>query len=169
MTETEIIREAGEADLPAILAIYNDAVRHTTAIWNDVIVDLDNRRQWMAERQGKGYPVLVAVRAGQAIGYASYGDWRPHDGYRHTREHSIYVEASARGQGIGKRLLAALIDTARENRVHVLIGCIEAEHHGSIALHQSLGFRTVGTFTEVGQKFGRWLDLVCLERVIAED
>lgn len=166
MAEAEMIREAGEADLPAILAIYNEAVRHTTAIWNDVIVDLDNRRQWMAERQGRGYPVLVAVRDGQTIGYASYGDWRPHDGYRHTREHSIYVDASARGRGTGKRLLQALIDKARENRVHVLIGCIEAENKGSIALHQSLGFRTVGTFTEVGQKFDRWLDLACLELVL---
>lgn len=166
MTEADIIREAGEADLPAILAIYNDAVRDTTAIWNDVIVDLDNRRQWMAERQAKGYPVLVAVRDGKTIGYASYGDWRPHDGYRHTREHSIYVDAPARGTGTGKRLLSALIARARDNNVHVLIGCIEAENRGSIALHQSLGFRTVGTFTEVGQKFGRWLDLACLELVL---
>lgn len=166
MGSAAIIREAGERDLPAILAIYNDAVRETTAIWNEVIVDLDNRRQWMLERQGKNYPVLVAEIDGQTVGYASYGDWRPHDGYRHTREHSIYVDKALRGRGIGKAMLKALTGEARSRGVHVLIGCIEAENAGSIALHQSLGFRHVGTFRQVGQKFGRWLDLACLELVL---
>lgn len=161
-----LIREAGEADLPAILEIYNDAVRETTAIWNEVIVDLDNRRRWMMERQGRGFPVLVAELDGETVGYASYGDWRPHDGYRHTREHSIYVLKTCRGQGIGKRLLEALVDAARARGVHVLIGCIEAGNEASIALHTRLGFRHVGTFRQVGQKFGRWLDLACLERVL---
>lgn len=160
------IREATDRDLGAILDIYNDAVRETTAIWNDVLVDIENRRQWMTERQGRGFPVLVAELEGRTIGYASYGDWRPHDGYRHTREHSIYVEKTVRGKGIGKMLLAALVEKARSGGVHVLIGCIEAENRGSIALHQSLGFRHVGTFKEVGQKFGRWLDLACLELVL---
>nr|WP_316653206.1 N-acetyltransferase family protein [uncultured Gellertiella sp.] len=166
MDATFFIREATPGDIPAILAIYNDAVRETTAIWNDVIVDFDNRRRWMEERQARAYPVLVAERDGRAVGYASYGDWRPHDGYRHTREHSIYVDSANRGRGIGKALLAALIDAARAQGVHVLIGCIEAENTGSIALHRSLGFREVGTFREVGQKFGRWLDLACLELVL---
>ena len=160
------IRDAGEADLEAILSIYNDAVRDTTAIFNEVIVDLDNRRQWMAERQGRGYPVIVAVHEGRTVGYASYGDWRPHDGYRYTREHSIYVEKSCRGLGIGKTLLAALIERAREAKVHVLVGCIEASNEGSIILHERLGFRHVGTFREVGRKFDRWLDLACLELVL---
>ncbi len=166
MTNAVIIRDAVEKDLPAILDIYNDAVRETTAIWNEVIVDLDNRRQWMQDRQGRGFPVLVAERDGETIGYASYGDWRPHDGYRHTREHSIYVLKTCRGAGIGKMMLKALIEQAREKGVHVLVGCIEAGNTGSIALHTSLGFRHVGTFRQVGQKFGRWLDLACLELVL---
>lgn len=166
MAEGLVFRDAGEADLAAILSIYNDAVRDTTAIFNEVIVDLDNRREWMAERQGRGYPVLVAVNEGQTVGYASYGDWRPHDGYRHTREHSIYVDKSCRGLGIGKKLLAALIERARSSGVHVLVGCIEASNAGSIRLHESLGFRNVGTFREVGRKFDRWLDLACLELVL---
>lgn len=161
-----IIREATEADLPAILDIYNDAVRDTTAIWNEVIVDLDNRRQWMADRQGRGFPVLVAELDGRTVGYASYGDWRPHDGYRHTREHSIYVDKTCRGQGLGRLLLESLVAAARDKGVHVLIGCIEAGNEGSIALHTRLGFRHVGTFRQVGQKFGRWLDLACLELVL---
>jgi phosphinothricin acetyltransferase len=166
MTDALNIRDAGEADLGAILSIYNDAVRDTTAIFNEVIVDLDNRRQWMADRQGRGYPVIVAEVDGRTVGYASFGDWRPHDGYRHTREHSIYVDEAWRGRGIGKALLAALIERARAARVHVLVGCIEAGNTGSIGLHQSLGFRHVGTFREVGRKFDRWLDLACLELVL---
>lgn len=160
------IRDANEADLAAILAIYNDAVRDTTAIFNETIVDLDNRRQWMAERQGQGLPVIVAVHEGLTAGYASYGPWRPHDGYRLTREHSVYVEKSCRGLGIGKALLEALIARARASGVHVLVGCIEAGNEGSIGLHESLGFRHVGTFREVGRKFDRWLDLACLELVL---
>lgn len=160
------IRDANEADLAAILAIYNDAVRDTTAIFNETIVDLDNRRQWMAERQGQGLPVIVAVHEGLTAGYASYGPWRPHDGYRLTREHSVYVEKSCRGLGIGKALLEALIARARASGVHVLVGCIEAGNAGSIGLHESLGFRHVGTFREVGRKFDRWLDLACLELVL---
>lgn len=160
------IRDAGEADLPAILEIYNDAVRETTAIWNEILVDIENRRAWMGDRQGRGYPVIVAVRDGETVGYASYGDWRPHDGYRHTREHSIYVRKDCRGGGIGKGLLEALVSRARQGGVHVLIGCIEAGNEASVGLHARLGFRHVGTFRQVGQKFGRWLDLACMELVI---
>ena len=79
-----LIRDAVEADLPAILEIYNDAVMNSTAIWNEIVVDLDNRKTWLAARRAKGFPVLVAERDGVVLGYASYGDWRAFDGYRHT-------------------------------------------------------------------------------------
>ena len=157
------IRDAGEADLPAIMEIYNDAVANTTAIWNDTVVDLDNRRAWLAARRERGFPVLVALRGRQVTGYASYGDWRAFDGYRHTVEHSVYVRGDARGTGTGKRLMIALIERASFNGVHVMIAGIEAENLASIRLHEKLGFRTVGRFSEVGIKFGRWLDLTCME------
>ena len=157
------IRDAGEADLPAIMEIYNDAVANTTAIWNDTVVDLDNRRAWLAARRERGFPVLVALRGRQVTGYASYGDWRAFDGYRHTVEHSVYVRGDARGTGTGKRLMAALIERASFNGVHVMIAGIEAENLASIRLHEKLGFRVVGRFSEVGIKFGRWLDLTCME------
>ncbi|WP_242221372.1 GNAT family N-acetyltransferase [Shinella zoogloeoides] len=157
------IRDATEADLPGVMDIYNDAVAHTTAIWNEAVVDLDNRKAWFAARRERGFPVLVAVRGRQVIGYASYGDWRAFDGYRHTVEHSVYVHKDARGTGTGKRLLKALIDRAGFNGVHVMIAGIEAENTASIRLHETLGFRVVGRFSEVGIKFGRWLDLTCME------
>ena len=157
------LRDATVEDLPGIMDIYNDAVLNTTAIWNEIVVDLDNRKEWFKARKDRGFPVIVAVMDGQVTGYASYGDWRAFDGYRHTREHSIYVHKDARGLGLGKQLMQALIDHARSNDVHVLIGAIESENLASIRLHEAMGFRIAGRFSEVGTKFGRWLDLTCME------
>lgn len=163
MTSPLIIRDATEADLPAIRDIYNHAVEHTTAIWNEVLIDLDNRRVWLELRRAKGFPVLVAERDGRIAGYASYGDWRAFDGYRHTVEHSVYVDKDCRGGGIGKALMQALVEKARAGNVHVMIAAIEAENQASIALHERLGFTLVGIHREVGTKFGRWLDLAMME------
>ncbi len=167
MTTPILLRDAVEADLVAIRDIYNHAVEHTTAIWNETLVDIDNRRQWWGARIAKGYPVLVAERDGQVAGYASYGDWRAFDGYRHTVEHSVYVDKDARGAGIGELLMRGLIERAAAGKIHVMIAGIEAENVASIRLHEKLGFRSVGTFSEVGIKFGRWLDLTCMELRVA--
>jgi phosphinothricin acetyltransferase len=161
MTEI-LVRDATEADLPIILEIYNDAVANTTAIWNDVLVDLPNRKEWFAARKARGFPVLVAETDGQVAGYASYGDWRAFDGYRHTVEHSVYVHREARGGGIGRMLMQELIARAASNGVHVMIAAIESENAASIRLHEKLGFHVAGKFSEVGIKFGRWLDLTCM-------
>lgn len=163
MDQAVLIRPAAEADLSAILAIYNDAVLHTTAIWNETPVDLDNRRAWFEGRIARNQPVLVAEVAGEVVGYASYGDWRAFEGFRQTQEHSVYVRTDRKGKGTGAQLMKSLIETATQRGVHVLIGCIEAENAASIRLHEKLGFRFVGRFGEVGQKFGRWLDLTCME------
>jgi L-amino acid N-acyltransferase len=160
---TITIRDATEADLPVIMEIYNDAVLNTTAIWNDNIVTLANRQDWFAARMARGFPILVAEVDGRLSGYASYGDWRPFEGFRHTVEHSVYVHKEARGHGLGKRLMQALIERAKVGDIHVMVGCIEANNDASIRLHEKLGFRTTGTFLEVGTKFGRWLDLTCME------
>lgn len=163
MTAELLIRDATEADLPAILDIYNDAVANTTAIWNDTLVDLANREDWFSTRRARGFPVLVAEQNGVIAGYAAYGDWRAFEGFRHTVEHSVYVEKDHRGGGIGRLLMQALVAKAREGGVHVMIACVETGNQASIRLHQSLGFRVAGQFSEVGTKFGRWLDLTCLE------
>ncbi|POO56342.1 GNAT family N-acetyltransferase [Agrobacterium rosae] len=160
---TTELRDATVDDLPGIMEIYNDAVLNTTAIWNEILVDLENRKEWFKVRKDRGFPVIVAIKDGAVAGYASYGDWRAFDGYRHTREHSIYVHKNARGAGLGKLLMQALIDHAKTNDVHVLIGAIESENTASIRLHETLGFRVAGRFSEVGTKFGRWLDLTCME------
>lgn len=160
---TLIVRHATENDLQGILEIYNDAVANTLAIFNETLVDLDNRKAWYVQRMSAGFPILVAERHGQVVGYASYGDWRAFEGFRHTREHSVYVRSDVRGGGIGRALMVELIEEAKRNKVHVLIAAIEGSNHASIRLHENLGFTHNGRFTEVGQKFGKWLDLVCMQ------
>lgn len=160
------IRFANEADLPALLAIYNDAVENTLAIWNETLVDLENRREWLENRNRDGFPVLVAEREGQVTGYASYGPFRPFEGFRHSSELSVYVANDARGGGIGRALLAKLVEEARERKVHVLVAGIEAGNAASIALHKSQGFEEGGTLKQVGRKFGRWLDLTFMQKIL---
>jgi phosphinothricin acetyltransferase len=163
MTQATLVRDAIEADLADIRDIYNHAVEHTTAIWNETVVDLDNRIEWFRMRQARGFPVLVAEKDGKIAGYASYGDWRAFEGFRHTVEHSVYVEKDHQGAGIGRLLMTALMERAGQNGIHVMIAGIEAGNVASIALHEKLGFRNGGTFNEVGTKFGRWLDLTFME------
>lgn len=158
------IRDAHPADAEAITAIYNDAVLHTTAIWNDVPVDVANRLAWIADRKEQGYPVLVAVNENNVVtGYASFGDWRAWGGYRYTVEHSVYVRDHQRGCGIGEALMIKLIERARENGKHVLVAGIEASNIGSIRLHEKLGFESAGLIRQVGAKFDKWLDLAFMQ------
>ena len=158
-----MIRNATPDDAPAIAAIYNDAVRTTTAIWNEAEVNGKNRIDWMVARQEAGFPVLVLEEAGKVVGYASYGPFRAFDGYRGTVEHSVYVRADLRGGGRGKMLLQALIRHARGQGLHVMVAAIEAGNAASLVVHQRLGFEAVGLMPQVGQKFGRWLDLLLLQ------
>lgn len=158
-----LIRDATPADAAAIAAIYNHAVRTTTAIWNETEVDAGNRRDWLSARQAAGFPVLVAETAGEVGGYGSFGDWRAFDGYRHTVEHSLYVAPDRRGRGIGRALLSALIASARTSGKHVMVAGIAADNAASLALHARLGFTETGRMPQVGTKFGRWLDLVFLQ------
>jgi L-amino acid N-acyltransferase len=163
---TVIVRPATEADLAAIVAIYNDAVVNTTAIWNDAIVDVDNRKVWFDGRQKLGYPVLVAEEEGAIVGYGSFGDFRAFDGYRFSVEHSVYVAEGVRRRGVASALLVALIEKAKEIGKHVMIGGIASDNAASLALHAKLGFMETGRMPEVGFKFGRWLDLVFVQKTL---
>lgn len=170
MKSPPTIRPARESDLPAILGIYNDAVENTTAIWNETPADLANRRSWFLERTGKGFPVLVAERRIEneqgVIGYGTFGEFRPHEGYRVTVEHSVYVAKDARGQGAGEALLSALIAEAQRMKKNNMIGGIDAANGPSIALHVKFGFEEVGRMPGVGTKFGKPLDLLLLQKVL---
>lgn len=165
-----IIRAAVPADLPQILAIHNEAIVNTTANWDENEVDLDNRQQWFEAQQRAALPVLVADIDGLVAGYAYYGPWRPRTGYRHTMENTVYVHVDHHGRGIGNVLLTALVEHARrDTAVRSLIAAIEASNTASIALHAKHGFAEVGRFPQVGVKFGRWLDLVCMQLTVDFD
>src|SRR5471032_2834380 len=161
---TYLIRDALAADLADILAIYNDAVLNTTAIWNEQPADLANRQAWFQARQTQAYPILVVVdAANDVLGYSSFGDWRPFDGFRHTVEHSVYVRADQRGNGLGPLLMKALIERARTCEKHMMVAAIESGNAASIHLHERLGFAITGQMPQVGTKFGRWLDLTFMQ------
>lgn len=160
------VRDATEADLPAILAIHNDVLTTSTAIFSEIPATLEDRLQWFRTRRGLGYPVLVAEDASGIVGFASFGDFRSWPGYRHTIEHSVHIRADARGRGVGTELVTALLDRAIALGKHVMVAGVDAENVGSIHMHERLGFRRAGTLHQVGCKLGRWLDLTFLERVL---
>jgi phosphinothricin acetyltransferase len=157
------IEHASEHDLAAIVAIYNDAIATSTAVFSDQPVTIEHQREWLALRRERGYPVLVAREQGALVAFASYGDFRPWPGYRFTVEHSVYVTAAMRRRGIARRLVSELIASAREDGKHAMIAGIDAENDASLRLHSGLGFEQVGRLSEVARKFDRWLDLVFME------
>lgn len=162
-----LIRDAQAGDAAGIAAIYNYAVTQTLAIWNERTVDTRDREAWIAARQAQGYPVLVAVDDEDGIlGYASFGDWRAFEGFRHTVEHSVYVRLDCHGKGLGRALLTALIERARQAGKHVMVAGIEAGNEASIHLHKGCGFVQTALMPQVGTKFGRWLDLAFLQLML---
>ncbi|MDF7680875.1 GNAT family N-acetyltransferase [Enterobacteriaceae bacterium ESL0689] len=158
------IRYACKEDCATIAEIYNHAVLHTATLWSEITVDSENRIAWLEARQQAGFPVLVSEQNGVVTGYASFGPWRAFDGFRHTVEHSVYVHPDFQGKGTGRALLMALIDEARQQNKHVMVAAIEAQNHASLHLHQTLGFVVSGQMSQVGTKFGRWLDLTFMQR-----
>lgn len=158
-----IIRDATELDVPTLTAIHNDAIVTTTAIWDETPVEVHERAAWLAERQGAGFPVLVAEIDGAVGGYTTYGQWRPKSGYRLTVEESVYVLPSHRGLGLASSLVDASISHAREHGFHQMMAMIESGNELSIALHARRGFEVVGQMDQVGRKFDRWLDLTVMQ------
>ena len=134
-----MIRDATQNDLPAIRDIYNDAVLNTTAIWNEQPADLGNRQAWFSARHALGYPILVSVENGEVTGYASFGDWRPFEGFRYSVEHSVYVRSDQRGKGPGPLLMEASSDRARARAKHVMVAAIESGNRAATRLHERRG------------------------------
>ena len=158
------VRDATEEDLPGILAIYNDVIATSTAIYTESPVTLADRADWMRARREQGYPVLVTEDETGITGYGAFGDFRAWPGYRHTVEHSVHVRADRRAHGIGAAIVAELLRRASAMKKHVMIAGVDADNIASLRLHERLGFEKVAHFREVGWKFGRWLDLVFLQR-----
>lgn len=160
------IRSAQSTDLAAIQKIMNHAIRHTTAIYDYTERSDEYMQQWFANKASLKFPVIVVELNQEVVGFGTFGAFRPHDGFLHTVEHSLYVNESYQGKGFGKLLLKALIQAATENGKHSMIGGIDGANTGSIALHEKCGFREAGRLKEAGFKFDRWLDLVFMELIL---
>ncbi len=151
----------------AILELLNDAIVNSTAVYDYRPRPPAAMAPWFAAKREHGFPVLgLEDDDGRLLGFASYGSFRAWPAYHYTVEHSIYVHRDHRGQGHARRLLSALIDAARQRERHVLIGAIDADNAASLALHRSLGFETCGSIRHAGYKFGRWLDLVFVQKLL---
>jgi phosphinothricin acetyltransferase len=160
------IRDATIDDLPGLLAIYNDVLATSTAIYAEQPVTLEERTAWWTLRTTQGYPVLVALDDAGVAGFASFGDFRAPPGYRFTVEHTVHVRADRRGQGVGNALMAPLLARAAAAGKHVVIAGVDADNQSSLRFHERLGFERVAHFRQVGFKFGRWLDLIFLQRFL---
>ena len=169
MKVTPIVHEATERDLAAILAIYNEVIATSTAVYSLEPVTVEERQTWFRSRCSMGFPVLVALDSANndVLGFASFGEWRgAWPGYRYTVEHTVHVRHDVRGQGVGRALVEDLFPRALALGKHVMIGGIDAANDASIRFHERLGFERVAHFHEVGHKFGRWLDLVFMQRFL---
>ena len=160
------VRPAIEEDLPSMLEIYNEAVLNTTASYDYEPRTLEHRQQWFEERRREGYAVFVAEDGGRIVGWSALNPFHARVGYRFTAENSIYVAADARGRGIGKKLLAPLLEAARVRGLHAIIAAIDSDNQASIRLHERFGVEKVGHFKQTGFKFGRWLDVVYMEKLL---
>jgi L-amino acid N-acyltransferase len=158
-----MISHATRQDLPEILAIYNEVIRNSTAVYTEIELTPERGEAWYEAKIAGGYPLLVAQDASGITGFGSFGEFRAWPCYRYSVEHSVHVRVDCRGLGIGRHMVTELMSRASAMQKHVMIAGIDADNTASIKLHQSLGFTNVGHFQEVGFKFGRWLDLVFLE------
>jgi len=159
------VRRAEDRDAEAIRLIYNHEVEHSTVTFDLVARTAEEQAEWMDQHRG-ALAALVAEVDGEVVGFASLSAYRPKPAYRTTVEDSIYVAESARGLGVGRLLLAELVQTATASGFHTVMAHIVGGHEASIALHRDCGFEVVGTQREVGRKFGTWLDVVMMQRVL---
>ena len=161
------ISDAGPADLPAITAIYAHHVLHGTGTFEEEPPAEAEMAERIARVQEGGWAWLVAEQDGEILGFAYLSQFRPLSAYRFAGEDSVYVRNDIRGQGVGKALVAALLERAEAagfRQIFAVIG--DSENVGSIGLHISLGFRQVGVMRSAGVKFGRWLDVVIMQRAV---
>jgi len=167
MNSTQRVHCTHERHAPAILAIFNEAIVNSTALYDYQPRPLESMKAWFDTKQLGNFPVIgLEDSQGQLLAFGSYGTFRAWPAYKYTAEHSVYVHRDHRGRGLGLEVMRALIESARQRDLHALVGGIDATNTASIALHQRLGFQHVGTLPQVGFKLGRWLDLALYQLLL---
>lgn len=161
-----MIRPAAEADIPGILAIWNPVIRDTTITFTPVEKTAVDLARMLADRAAAGFGFLVATDDRGVTGFATYGAFRSGPGYARSCEHSILLHPRAQGRGIGRTLIGAVCDHARSRGAHAMIGAVSGENTAGIAFHTAMGFAETGRLPSVGWKFGRWIDLVLMQKFL---
>ena len=164
MGDTQI-RLATEADLAAVHDIYNHYVLHSVCTYQDEVEPLSVRQAWFAAR-GPEHPVTVAELDGEIVGWGALSRFHARSAYRRTVENAVYVRHDRHRRGVGVALMVDLIDRAKALGHHTIVALVDAEQAGSVALHERLGFERAGRLRQAGFKFGRWLDVVYLQRMV---
>lgn len=165
-----LVRPATPEDMDQVQSIYAYYVTRTAASFEEEVPSVAEMRRRRDEVVARNLPYLVAVEDGEVLGYTYAGPWRPRSAYRYTVEDSIYVAPFVQRRGVGKALLGTLIDCCADLGYRRMIAVIgDSANQGSIGLHRSLGFRQEGVLRGVGLKFGRWVDVVIMHRVLGDD
>lgn len=165
-TQRFTIVAASPALAPGVADIYNRAIETSTATFDMTPRTLEEQLEWVAEHSG-AHPAIVAVSAdGTVAGFASLSPYRPRPAYSTTVENSVYVAEEFQRRGLGRMLLNETLVLAAAHGFHAVIARIAGGNEGSVALHEACGFEMIGTEREVGRKFGRWLDVVCMQKLI---
>lgn len=157
------IRPYKTDDTQAILDIVNHNILHSTSLYDYNIRSYEQQKTILEEKINKNFPVIVAELDGIVVGFGMYSEFRFREAYQFTVEHSVYVCEDFHGNGVGKQLLQELINLARKQKIHTMIGVIDSENQGSVVFHEKFGFKTVGIIKESGYKFDRWLDSVLMQ------
>ncbi|MBO9397594.1 N-acetyltransferase [Shimia sp. R9_2] len=157
------LRRAAASDAEVVAAIWNAEIRDGVSTFTTVEKTSEQVR---AAIEAEAAAFFVAERAGQIVGFATYGAFRGGPGYARTVEHTVYLTPSARGQGLGRALLEQLEDGAKSAGYHVMVAGVGSENAAGIVFHKTMGFQEVGRLPEVGRKFDRWMDLVLLQRML---
>jgi phosphinothricin acetyltransferase len=160
------IRVYKTEDTQAILDIINYNILHSTALYDYNIRNYEQQKAILEDKINKGFPVIVAELNRELVGFGMYSEFRFREAYKFTVEHSVYVSENHIGKGIGKLLLSELIQLAKAQGLHTMIGVIDSENKGSVAFHEQFGFKTVGIIKESGYKFERWLDSVFVQLLL---
>lgn len=151
----------------AILDIFNEAIANSTALYDYHPRSLQSMQPWFEAKDRGNFPVIgIEGDAGNLLAFGSFGSFRAWPAYKYSVEHSVYVHKDHRGAGLGRAIMLELVQSARMRGLHSMIGGIDTTNAGSIALHERLGFRHVGTLPQVGFKFGRWLDLAFFQLLL---